>query len=235
MSLEFNEFINLDLPQRLAKLRALTIGKIVFTSSLGLEDQLITHHIATQKLNIEIITLDTGRLFAQSHNLWQETEDKYGITIKGFFPDPEEISKFVRANGTNGFFNSIDARQKCCAIRKIEPLGRALSNAQIWITGLRADASLARNDLPLIEYDNARNLHKFNPLIDYSRNQVFDEVKKLNIPYNPLHDNGFLSIGCAPCTRAINENEDERAGRWWWENEEMGKKECGLHVAGDGK
>lgn len=231
MAFENIDFIKLDIANRLLKLCENTSGKIVFTSSLGLEDQLITHHIASQKLPIEIVTLDTGRLFAQSHNLWQETEDKYGITIKGFFPNPDEISKFVRANGTNGFYNSVDARKKCCAIRKIEPLGRALSNAQIWITGLRADASIARNDLPLIEFDNSWNLHKFNPLIDYSRNQVFEEVKKLNIPYNPLHEEGFLSIGCAPCTRAINENEDERAGRWWWENEEMGKKECGLHVA----
>ncbi|MBN8649435.1 MAG: phosphoadenylyl-sulfate reductase [Caulobacterales bacterium] len=227
---DINEFSKLDLPNRLKKICETHKGKIVFTSSLGLEDQLITHHIATQKLAIEIITLDTGRLFNQSHSLWQETEDKYGITIKGYFPNPNEISKWVRANGTNGFRNSIEARKQCCAIRKLEPLSNALEDAQVWITGLRNDASKSRENMMIIEEDKSRNLYKFNPLIDYTREQIFQEIINNKIPYNSLHDEGYLSIGCAPCTRAIQINEDERAGRWWWESEAMGKKECGLHI-----
>lgn len=229
-----NNYQNLDIASRLKKLRNETTGRIVFTTSLGIEDQLITHHIATQKLDIEIVTLDTGRLFDETHNLWQETEDNYGITIKGFYPDPEAISKWVRANGTNGFKNSVDARKSCCAIRKIEPLNRALDGAVIWITGLRADASDARSQIEIFQ-DDARGLKKFNPLYDYTRDKVVSEVKALNIPYNPLHDKGFLSIGCAPCTRAIEIGEDERAGRWWWESEIAGKKECGLHVDDNGQ
>ncbi|WP_240008604.1 phosphoadenylyl-sulfate reductase [Pseudaquidulcibacter saccharophilus] len=227
-------YIELKLAERLKAIRENIDGRIIFTTSLGIEDQLLTHHIASQKLDIEIVTLDTGRLFNQSHALWQETEDKYGITIKGFYPDPEAISKWVRANGTNGFYNSVDARKNCCAIRKIEPLNRALSGADAWLTGLRADQSQSRATVQIIEQDEARKIFKINPLIDYSRDEVVKEIHKLGIPYNPLHDEGFVSIGCAPCTRAIEAGEDERAGRWWWEDSLSGKKECGLHVE-DGK
>lgn len=235
MAIHNDDFANLSLAQRLEYIANNIEGRKVFTSSFGIEDQLITHHIASKKLKIEIITLDTGRLFDETHSLWQDTEDKYGITIKGFYPEPDAISKWVRANGTNGFKNSVEARKNCCAIRKIEPLNRALLGASVWISGLRADASLARNNIASIENDEARNLVKFNPLFDHSRDDVLGEVKALEIPYNPLHDKGFLSIGCAPCTRAIEENEDERAGRWWWENDEIGKKECGLHVNENGQ
>ena len=227
-------YIELKLAERLKAIRENIDGRIIFTTSLGIEDQLLTHHIAIQKLDIEIVTLDTGRLFNQSHALWQETEDKYGITIKGFYPDPEAISKWVRANGTNGFYNSLDARKNCCAIRKIEPLNRALSGADAWLTGLRADQSQSRATVQIIEQDEARKIFKINPLIDYSRDEVVKEIHELGIPYNPLHDEGFVSIGCAPCTRAIEAGEDERAGRWWWEDSLSGKKECGLHVE-DGK
>jgi phosphoadenosine phosphosulfate reductase len=226
--------INLDIGARLLQLRNEFLGRIVFTSSFGIEDQLITHHIATQKLDIEIVTLDTGRLFDETHKLWQETEEKYDITIKGFFPNADDISKWVRANGTNGFYNSLDARKKCCAIRKIEPLNRALINAQVWITGLRSDASDARAQIGIFE-DDARGIKKFNPLFDQSRDAIVEQVLKLEIPYNELHDKGFLSIGCAPCTRATAIGEDERAGRWWWENAQSGKKECGLHIGDDGQ
>lgn len=234
MSLENIDFKSLSLPERLKAMRDNIEGKIVFTSSLGIEDQLITHHIASQKLKIDIVTLDTGRLFNESHALWQTTEDKYGITIKGYYPDAEEISKWVRANGTNGFYNSVDARKACCFIRKIEPLNRALDGVAGWATGLRADQSDARAEVGAYEKDEGRGIYKLNPLFDYTRNHVVAEVKSLNIPYNPLHDKGFVSIGCAPCTRAIEKGEDERAGRWWWESKEAGKKECGLHVAQDG-
>lgn len=229
-----DNYSQLDLGARLKKLRDETQGRVVFTSSLGIEDQLITHFIATQKLDIDIVTLDTGRLFDETHMLWQETEDNYGITIKGFYPQPDAISKWVRANGTNGFRNSVDARKACCAIRKIEPLNRALESAVVWITGLRADASDARAQIEIFQ-DDARGLKKFNPLYDHSRDMVVSKVEALNIPYNALHDKGFLSIGCAPCTRAIGKDEEERAGRWWWEPAAMGKKECGLHVEGAGQ
>lgn len=228
------KYLSLELAERLKALRDNIKGRIVFTSSLGIEDQLLTHHIASQKLDIEIVTLDTGRLFNESHALWQETEDKYGITIKGFYPDADAISKWVRANGTNGFYNSLDARKACCGIRKVEPLGRALNGANAWLTGLRADQSKARSEINIVEIDEDRNLYKINPLIDYHRNDIVAEVKALGVPYNLLHDQGFISIGCAPCTRAIKDGEDERAGRWWWEDASGGKKECGLHVH-DGK
>lgn len=210
-------------------------GRKVFTSSFGIEDQLITHFIAKNKLPIEIVTLDTGRLFSETHEVWQKTEDKYGITISGFYPNPESVAKYARINGTNGFYNSHFARQECCNIRKIEPLNRALAGAEVWITGLRADASGARAETKILETDEARNLIKFNPLFDQSREAIISEIIALNVPYNKLHNSGFVSIGCAPCTRAISKGEDERAGRWWWESEEAGKKECGLHISQDGK
>lgn len=235
MENNLSDYENLDLPSRLLKMRERIVGKIVFTTSLGIEDQLITHHIVAQNLAVEIVTLDTGRLFDETHNLWQETEDKYGVVIKGFYPDAEAISKWVRTNGTNGFRASVDARKACCAIRKIEPLNRALAGASAWVTGLRADQSDARNKIEAFEFDGSRDIYKFNPLFDYTRDKIVDEVKALGVPYNALHDKGFLSIGCAPCTRAIADDEPERAGRWWWESAAEGQKECGLHVDASGK
>ncbi len=233
MQIETNKLIALSLPERLKEIRASIDGTIIFTSSLGIEDQLITHHIATQKLDIGIITLDTGRLFNESHELWQETEDKYDIIIRGLYPNQELVAKLVRTQGTNGFKNSIEARKECCAIRKIEPLGRALSGAKAWITGLRADASEARNNVEIAQIDEARGLIKLSPLFDYTRQMVAEEVKELGVPINALQSKGFVSIGCAPCTRAIEPGEDERAGRWWWENQEN-QKECGLHIDENG-
>ena len=234
MPIDQINFTSMDLPQRLAEIAGTIDTKIIFTTSLGIEDQLITHHIASQKLAIEIVTLDTGRLFDESHSLWQDTEDKYGISIKGFYPDQEAIAKWARVNGTNGFKNSTAARKACCAIRKIEPLERALLGAGAWVTGLRADQSEARNVVGPYEFDTARGIHKLNPLFDYSREQIVQEVKDLGVLYNPLHDQGFLSIGCAPCTRSIKAGEPERAGRWWWENQDD-EKECGLHIDESGK
>lgn len=235
MQIELIDYNQLGLAQRLEAICGAIEAKIVFTTSLGLEDQLITHHIASNHLPIEIITLDTGRLFDESHKLWQETEDKYGITIKGYYPNQEAIAKWVRINGTNGFRNSIDARKACCGIRKIEPLDRALNGAGAWITGLRADQSDARNKIGAYEFDNVRGLHKLNPLFDYTRERILQEVNDLGVPYNSLHDQGFLSIGCAPCTRAVKVGELERAGRWWWENQEENEKECGLHIDANGR
>ncbi|KAF0183470.1 MAG: phosphoadenylyl-sulfate reductase [Hyphomonadaceae bacterium] len=233
---QISETLNgLALPQRLAKIRELAQGRITFSTSFGLEDQLITHHIATQKLAVDIFTLDTGRLFQEVHDLWQATEDKYGISINGFYPDPSAIAKWVKTQGTNGFYQSVEARKACCNIRKVEPLNRALEGASGWISGLRADQSQAREGVPIAEFDESRNLIKFNPLFDKNRDEILAEIKSLKVPINPLHDQGFLSIGCAPCTRAVANGETERAGRWWWEAEAGAQKECGLHVNEQGQ
>ncbi len=229
----FNQTLKgLDLPQRLAAIAKLPEGALVFTTSLGIEDQLITHHIATQKLPIKLVTLDTGRLFPQTYDVWQATEEKYGLRIQAMFPDAAATEALVADQGINGFYYAIEMRKACCHVRKVEPLNRALLGAKGWVTGLRGGQSANRDHLVFAEHDLARNLIKFNPLADYSREQVVAEVKALNVPYNVLHDQGFLSIGCAPCTRAIAPGEPERAGRWWWEDE--ANKECGLHVSEDG-
>jgi len=223
---------NLNLPQRLAAIVKMVEGPLVFTTSLGIEDQLITHHIATQNLAIKLVTLDTGRLFPQTYDVWQATEEKYGVRIQAMFPDAVATEALVADQGINGFYYAIEMRKACCHVRKVEPLNRALNGAKGWVTGLRGGQSANRDHLVFAEEDAARGLIKFNPLADYSREQVVAEVKALNVPYNVLHDQGFLSIGCAPCTRALRPGEPERAGRWWWEDE--ANKECGLHVAEDG-
>ena len=223
---------NLSLPQRLAAIVKMVEGPLVFTTSLGIEDQLITHHIATQNLAIKLVTLDTGRLFPQTYDVWQATEEKYGVRIQAMFPDAVATEALVADQGINGFYYAIEMRKACCHVRKVEPLNRALTGAKGWVTGLRGGQSANRDHLVFAEEDAARGLIKFNPLADYTREQVVAEVKALNVPYNVLHDQGFLSIGCAPCTRALQPGEPERAGRWWWEDE--ANKECGLHVAEDG-
>ena len=223
---------NLNLPQRLAAIVKMVEGPLVFTTSLGIEDQLITHHIATQNLAIKLVTLDTGRLFPQTYDVSQATEEKYGVRIQAMFPDAVATEALVADQGINGFYYAIEMRKACCHVRKVEPLNRALNGAKGWVTGLRGGQSANRDHLVFAEEDAARGLIKFNPLADYSREQVVAEVKALNVPYNVLHDQGFLSIGCAPCTRALRPGEPERAGRWWWEDE--ANKECGLHVAEDG-
>jgi phosphoadenosine phosphosulfate reductase len=222
-----------DAPSRLTGLVAAAPGRIVFTTSFGLEDQVLTHLIASAKLPVEIVTLDTGRLFPEVYALWEETERRYGVMIRPFYPRHEAIELYVRQNGINGFYNSRDARKSCCEIRKVEPLGRALAGADIWITGLRADQSAARGGVQLAEADAERGLIKFNPLLDWSRERALALAEAEAIPLNPLHERGFVSIGCQPCTRAIAPGEPERAGRWWWEDDAA--KECGLHVGADGK
>lgn len=226
-------FAALNLEARLARLRGALPGRLVFTSSLGLEDQAITHAIFTQDLDIAVVTLDTGRLFPETHKLWAETEARYGKKIAALHPRHDALEALLAAQGANGFYASVEHRKACCAVRKVEPLGRALGGAASWIMGLRADQSVNRGGLAFIERDEDRGLIKANPLLDWSRDRVVAYVLTHGVPYNKLHDAGFLSIGCQPCTRAVAPGESERAGRWWWEDED--KKECGLHVAGDSR
>ncbi len=202
--------------------------RIVFATSLGEEDQVITDMIARVAPGIGIFTLDTGRLFQETYDLLAKTQKKYGnVTFKVYYPDTKAVEEMVAAKGINLFYESVENRKTCCGVRKVEPLRRALSNADAWITGLRRDQSLTRSDAAVVEWDEANNKIKINPLIDWSLQQVRDYIKTHNIDVNPLHAQGFVSIGCAPCTRAIKEGEDIRAGRWWWEQPEQ--KECGLH------
>ncbi len=217
-----------DIAERLRAATDEISGRIVFTTSFGIEDQLIAHHIFTERLPIEVATLDTGRLFPETHAVWQETEELYGVRIRAFHPDAEAVSALVADQGINGFYYSKDARLSCCHVRKVEPLRRALTGAAAWMTGLRADQSGNRADTYFATWDSNRRLIKVAPLFDYNRPRVVAECIKLGVPVNDLHAKCFLSIGCAPCTRAVRPGEPERAGRWWWEADD--KKECGLHV-----
>jgi phosphoadenosine phosphosulfate reductase len=228
-----SQLADLTLAERLRAVRSAVAGKIVFTTSLGLEDQALTHLIAEAGVDIQFATLDTGRLFPETYTVWRETEARYGIRIQPFYPKHDALEDLVSRQGIDGFYGSIDARKACCGVRKIEPLGRALKGAAVWVTGLRADQSDNRSNVAVVEWDEARGLFKLNPLIDWSREKTVAFVEANAVPINPLHGQGFLSIGCAPCTRAVQPGEPERAGRWWWEDET--KKECGLHIGPDGK
>lgn len=202
--------------------------RIVFSTSFGMEDQIIHHAIVNQNgKNIEIFTLDTGRLFPETYQLWDKTLMQYTTSIKAYYPDTTEVEKYVTNNGINAFYESVENRKECCYIRKVAPLNRALSGAKIWITGLRAEQSDNRKELQMIEWDEHFQVFKYNPLLHWTLNDVKEYIDKNVIPYNTLHDQNFVSIGCAPCTRAIKEGESFRDGRWWWENQS--KKECGLH------
>ena len=202
-------------------------GKVVFSTSLGQEDQVITGLIASQNLPIQIFSLDTGRLFPETLELLARTESKYKTRIKVYYPQTTSVEKWVADNGINGFYESVENRKSCCFVRKVEPLRRALAGNQVWITGLRAEQSANRSDMKRIEWDEANQIIKYNPLLDWTFEEMIAYIAEHKIPYNPLHDQGFISIGCAPCTRAILPGEDARAGRWWWEDS---KKECGLHA-----
>jgi phosphoadenosine phosphosulfate reductase len=203
-------------------------GKIAFASSLGAEDQVLTHLIAAIDPEIRIFTLDTGRLFQETYDLIERTNSRYKIRMEIYFPEAHRVEKMVHEKGINLFYESVENRKLCCHIRKVEPLRRALNGMDIWITGLRREQSFNRNNMELVEADEShKGLLKLNPLIDWTHEMVWDFIKERNIPYNTLHDKGFPSIGCLPCTRAVEPGEDIRAGRWWWEME--GKKECGLH------
>jgi phosphoadenosine phosphosulfate reductase len=222
-----------DIPGRLRAAADLISGRIVFTTSFGIEDQLIAHHIFSERLPIDVVTLDTGRLFPSTYKLWQETEERYGVRIRAFYPDAEAIAAMVADQGINGFYYSKDARLSCCHVRKVEPLNRALAGAAGWITGLRADQSQQRSAVSLADWDAERGLVKIAPLFDRTRDDVAAECAELGVPINELHAKGYLSIGCEPCTRALQPGEPERAGRWWWETDNA--RECGLHVGADGK
>ena len=226
-------FATLGLAERLAAARAAIGGRIVFTTSFGLEDQAIAHAILSQGLAVDIVTFDTGRLFPETHQVWAETERRYGCRIRALLPERSAVEAWVAENGIDGFRSSVAARQACCALRKVEPLGRALAGAAAWVTGVRAEQSADRAMMSYAAVDLQHRLIKLNPLIDWTRERVAEFVRNNHIPYNSLHDRGFLSIGCAPCTRAVAPGEPERAGRWWWEQEE--KKECGLHISADGR
>ena len=229
MSLLNLDYQPLALPQRLAAIRAATSGRIVFTTSFGPEDQAIAGAIFTSGLEIDVVTLDTGRLFAETYALWAETEMHYGKRIRAFYPQADAVEDYVANEGINGFYLAPESRKACCHIRKVEPLGRALRGADIWITGLRAEQSANRQGVSFAAHDAGYGLLKVNPVIDWTRDRLYVELTARQIPLNALHTKGYPSIGCAPCTRAVKPGEPERAGRWWWEEETQ--KECGLHVA----
>ena len=198
------------------------------SSSLGAEDQVLTDMVLKVDKSANIFTLDTGRLHPETYDVMDATNLKYGVKLNVFFPLNEKVEELYQKQGINGHFESIENRKNCCNIRKMEPLRRALKPLKVWITGLRAAQSVTRTDTPVVEYDENFEVIKVNPLINWSEEDVWDYIKQNNVPYNKLHDQGFPSIGCAPCTRAIKDGEDIRAERWWWENPEH--KECGLHA-----
>jgi phosphoadenosine phosphosulfate reductase len=202
-------------------------GKIALASSLGAEDQILTEMVCAIDKEAKIFTLDTGRLFPETYDLIHRSNSKYGIKMQVYFPDAGRVEEMVNNKGINLFYESIENRKLCCGIRKIEPLKRAFKGLDVWICGLRREQSVTRSDMQVVEWDEGNNLIKINPLIEWSEKYVWDYIKEKKIPYNTLHDKGFPSIGCQPCTRAIMEGEDVRAGRWWWENPDT--KECGLH------
>lgn len=202
-------------------------GKAAFATSLGLEDQIITDMIARTAPGIPVFTLDTGRLFQETYDLIEETSRRYKIEIEVLFPDRNEIESMVKEHGPNLFYYSVENRKLCCRLRKVHPLRRRLSDLDAWICGLRREQSVTRTDVRPVEYDGANGLVKINPLVDWTEDRMHAYIRENSVPYNRLHDQGYPSIGCRPCTRAVKEGEDVRAGRWWWENPDS--RECGLH------
>jgi len=221
------EFSGMPAEAILSKMLELHGKKAVFSTSFGAEDQVITHMLAQINKEAAIFTLDTGRMFPETYEVFEKTEARYGISIKLFFPDFKAVEHMVQTRGINLFYHSIENRKLCCSIRKIEPLKRALKGNEVWITGLRKEQSPTRHDMRFAEWDGANKIIKVNPLLNWTEAQIWDYIHENKIPYNALHDKGFPSIGCQPCTRAVEPGEDIRAGRWWWENPES--KECGLH------
>jgi phosphoadenosine phosphosulfate reductase len=216
-----------------------TLGRIVaefspavFATSLAAEDMVLTDMILKSGLPIDIFTLETGRLHQETLGMLDRIKESYGYEVKAFRPDTAAVDEYVGRNGLNAFYDSVDMRKECCRIRKVEPLNRALAGKKAWVTGQRRAQAATRTGLEVQEHDEAHGMAKFNPLADWSEQDVWHYLRSNDVPYNPLHDKGYPSIGCEPCTRAIQPGEDVRAGRWWWENPES--KECGLHVV-DGK
>ncbi len=206
--------------------------RILLASSLGLEDQVLTHMLFTIQKDFRVFVLDTGRLPQETYDLLHRMRSGYGIEYDVYFPDTAVVEKMVKDKGPNLFYESVENRKLCCYVRKVEPLKRALAGAEAWITGLRRDQSVTRDSLAVVEWDDAHQMLKINPLASWTLDQVWAYIRAHQVPYNVLHDKGYPSIGCAPCTRAVGPGEDVRAGRWWWENPDQ--KECGLHWK-DGK
>ena len=221
------EFKEKELVETLKEIATRYKGKVVFTTSFGIEDQVITDYIFKHDIPIKVVTLDTGRLFEETYKVYNRTIEKYQKPIQPLYPKNDELEKFVGEKGPNSFYLSVENRKQCCFIRKVEPLGRALEGMECWITGIRAAQSNNREDMQFFEWDGGHQIVKYNPLLKWSLDDCREYVKENQVPYNVLHDRGFVSIGCAPCTRAIQPGDDFRAGRWWWESNS--KKECGLH------
>lgn len=219
----------LSIGEALATLAGRFPGKVCFSTSFSIEDQVIAHHILAAQLPVSIFTLDTGRLFAETYSVWSSTNEKYGTRVQAYYPDRQLLERWLDEKGPNAFYESVGNRKECCYIRKVEPLKRALKDQAVWITGLRAEHSPERKDHHSIEWDEGNQILKYNPLLHWDTAAVRSYIDQNNVPYNPLHDKGFVSIGCQPCTRAVRPGEDFRAGRWWWEDNS--KKECGLHAA----
>lgn len=205
-------------------------NKIIFTTSFGIEDQVITDFIFKNELPIRVVTLDTGRNFKETYKVFSRTREHYGKEIEVFFPKNDDVEKMMSTKGPYSFYESIENRKECCNIRKVEPLKRALAGMECWITGIRRDQTNNRTDMNIVDFDNGFDMFKANPLIEWTLEDVEKYLKENNVPYNALHDKGFVSIGCEPCTRAIKPGEDFRAGRWWWEGNSG--RECGLHTHG---
>jgi phosphoadenosine phosphosulfate reductase len=222
------ELNNSSVEQDLEKLNQLFGNRLIFSTSFSWEDQVISHFIFSRQLNIDVFTLDTGRLFPETYSTWSSTLERYNRKITAYYPDALALQNFIEEKGPNSFYESVDNRKQCCHIRKVEPLQRALKGKKVWITGIRAEHSPDRHDMPQVEWDEVNKIIKYHPLLHWTTKEVTDFIRANNVPYNPLHDKGFVSIGCAPCTRATKPGEDFRAGRWWWED--SSKKECGLHI-----
>jgi len=217
-----------DIEDQLKIIISLFPKTTIFTTSFGIEDQVITHKIFKNNLDIKVVTLDTGRLFPQTYDVFSNTNSRYRKKITAYIPEYQAVEKMVSEKGPFSFFDSKENRIECCRLRKVVPLNRALSGMECWISGIRASQSDDRNQMDWLEYDDQRKLFRFYPLFDWSFEEVENFIKENNVPYNSLHDKGYVSIGCEPCTRAVKPGEDFRAGRWWWEND--GPKECGCHV-----
>ncbi len=202
--------------------------RIAFSTSFGLEDQVISDIIFKNNLNIEVFTLDTGRLFEETYKVWSKTIKKYNKKIKVYYPENKQLENLILNKGPFSFYETVENRRECCDIRKVKQLSKALKEIDLWITGLRSEQSEFRSDMDLLEKDESLNVIKFNPLKNWSQKKINRYIKNNSIPYNELYDKSFISIGCSPCTRAVKEGENIRAGRWWWEDKT--KKECGLHI-----
>ena len=224
---EIQNLENLSLTDSLKKICEIFPEGVVFSTSLGQEDQVITDAIFKNNLPIKVFTLDTGRLFYEHYELLAKNNAKYKTKTEVYFPDAADVEKYVNEKGINAFYYSVENRKECCYIRKVKPLNRALEGAKVWITGLRAEQSENREKMPMIEFDEQKNLYKFNPLIHWTYEDVLKYIEENQVQDLPLHKQGYISIGCKCCTRSIAEGEDPRAGRWWWESKDS--KECGLH------